>query len=156
MDTVTYPDAQVVRELSERFVAVKVESGKQPELARRMGVRWLPGLVVADADERPAHVQVGFLPPADLVLELAFGRAILAMGAKQYDQAHELFRQVAETDGAERAPEAYFWWGISRYRQLKDFRAAVTEPWSAIVAKWPGSQWARKVGYALGQPASVA
>src|SRR5262245_51213954 len=120
MDAVTHPHADVQRELGERFVPVRLEAGKHGELARRMGTRWLPGLVVADADERPAHVQIGFLPPADLLVELDYGRAIHAMGEKRYDDAHALFRRVAETPAAERAPEAYFWWGISRYRQLKD------------------------------------
>ena len=66
MGTVTYPDASVIAALAERFVACRIESAKAPDLARKMNVRWLPGLVVSDAEERPAHVQIGFLPPADL------------------------------------------------------------------------------------------
>lgn len=151
MDAVTYPHASVVSAVSEQFVPVKLESGKHAELSRRLGIRWLPGLVVADADERPAHTQVGFLPPADLITELTYGRAIHAMGAKRYDDAHALFAAVAETPDAERAPEALFWWGISRFRQSKDFKG-VMEPWGKIVAGWPASQWARKVGYALNRP----
>jgi TolA-binding protein len=111
-----------------------------------MNVRWLPGLVVCDADERPAAVQVGFLPPEDLLPELTFGRAIVAMGAKRYDEAHALFRQVAETD-ADRAPEAFYWWGISSYRQSKDFKDC-TAKWAEIVRRWPATQWARKVSWA--------
>ena len=54
MGAVTYPHPEVERELSAHFVACRIESAKQPELARQMGVRWLPGLVVAAADGRPA------------------------------------------------------------------------------------------------------
>ena len=35
---------------------------------------------------------------------------------------------------------------------MKDFRAATREPWGRIVEGWPRSQWARKVGWALGSP----
>jgi TolA-binding protein len=147
MGAVTYPDATVEAELAERFVPCKVESASAPDLARKMNVRWLPGLVVADADERPANVQVGFLPPADFLLELDFGRAILAMGAKRYDEADALFGRVAATSG-DRAPEALFWWGISRYRQSKAF-ADCQAKWREITERWPSSLWTKKVAYAL-------
>ncbi len=150
MDAVTHPHDDVAQELAQHFVAVKLESGKHPELTRRLGVRWLPGMAVVDTDERAANIQIGFLPVADLLAETAYGRAIVAMGAKRYDEAHALFAQVVDTDGAERAPEAAFWWGVSRYRQTKNFDMARAE-WARIVERWPRSQWARKVGYTLEQ-----
>jgi TolA-binding protein len=152
MDAVTHPSQDVVREVMAEFVPCRLESLKEPELLKRLNVRWLPGVAVVDAADRPAHVSIGFLPPADLLTELAFGRAVALMGAKRYDEAHALFARVADTPGAERAPEACFWWGISRYRQSKDFRAAIEEPWRRIVERFPQSQWARKVGFMLGQP----
>src|SRR2546428_2686147 len=119
MDTVTYPHESVIAEVSRNFVPCKLESAKNVELARKFSARWLAGVVVADADERPAHVSIGFLPPADFIDELRFGRAIAAMGQKRYDDAHSIFATVGSR-GGERAPEALFWWGISRYRQMKD------------------------------------
>ena len=152
MDAVTHPHESVVQYLTEHFVPCKLESARHVELARRFNARWLPGIVIADAQERPAHVSIGFLPPPDLLSEATFGRAIAAMGEKRYEDAHALFRKVADETGAERAPEALFWWGISRYRQLKEFGEAVREPWGRILERYPRSQWARKVGYALGVP----
>src|SRR5688572_681969 len=137
MDAVTHPMEAVVADVERHFVPVKLESGKHPDISRRMNVRWLPGLVVATPDERPAHTVIGYLPAADLVTELAFGRAIVAMGDKRYGEAHALFQTVAETDGAERAPEACFWWGISRYRHTKDFQGSVAAPWGRILERWP-------------------
>jgi TolA-binding protein len=147
MGAVTYPQASVAHTLNEEFVPCKVESASAPELARKMNVRWLPGLVVADHDERPAHVQIGFLPPEDFLDEITFGRAIVAMGQKRYDEAHDLFRRVVER-GGERAPDALYWWGISHYRQTKSF-ADCQRHWSEIVRRWPDSQGARKVRYAV-------
>lgn len=152
----TYPQVAVRRELQDRFVCVKLESALDPSLARSLGIRWMPGLAVLGADGRAACVQTGFLPPADLLLELTFGRAILAMGQKRYAEAHALFREVMDAEGAERAPEAAFFLGVSRYRETKAFGEAVLEPWGAILARWPRSQWARKVGWALGKATPAA
>jgi TolA-binding protein len=147
MGTVTYPHPEVERELGERFVPCRLESAKHPELARAMNVRWLPALIVAAADGRPAHVQTSFLAPQDLLVELEFGRAIHAMGEKRYDDAHALFETVAAR-GGERAPDACYWWGISQYRQSKDFRDCQRR-WAEIAKRWPDTQWARRVSYAL-------
>ena len=151
MGTVTYPDPKVVAELTERFVPVKLESAKNPEVSRKMNVRWLPGLVVCDADERPAHVQVGFLPPADFLDEVTFGAAIVAMGEKRYDDADAGFARVADR-GGERAPDAAYWRGISAYRRSKDV-ADYRKHWSVLLEKWPASQTARKVKPILERPA---
>jgi TolA-binding protein len=145
---VTYPQPEVIEALSQ-YVPLKLESGKSPELARRLNIRWLPGIAVLDADERPAHVLTGFLPPKDLLAELRFARGILAMGRKKYDEANALLQGVANEPDAERAPEAAYWWGVSRYRQTKEFDASMNGTWSLIVERWPASQWARKVSYAL-------
>ena len=144
----TYPNEKVARELNDRFVPCKVESAKHPELAKRLAVRWLPGLAVIDStDERPASIAIGFLPPEDLLAELTFGRAIAAMAQKRYDDAHALFREIAENPTADRAPEAYYWWGVSKYRQTKDLQASLLELWPNILEKWPKSPWARKVAF---------
>jgi len=148
MGTVTYPSPRVIEELNRSFVPCRIESAKAPELARKMNVRWLPGLVVADAAERLAHQQIGFLPPADLLNELDFGRAIALMTRKHYPEAHALFLEVAARAATERAPEAWYWLGISRYRESKRFEDC-QDAWRRIAERWPGTQWARRVEYAL-------
>ena len=151
MERVTFPSEAVAAELAARFVPVKIDSARAGDLSRRMNLRWLPGLVVASHDERPANAQIGFLEPADLLTELDFGRAIVAMGRKSYDEAHAAFRAVTEREGAERAPDAWYWWGISAYRQSKDF-ADCQRLWAEVARRWPGTQWARRVEYALPRP----
>jgi thioredoxin-related protein len=147
MGTVTYPNEKVEAELNERFIPVKLVSADHADLARKMNVRWLPGLVVCDADGRPAHVVIGYLPPSDFRAELAFGRAIIAMGEKRYEDSYELFRGVAEGEN-ERSAEAYYWWGIAAVRHKKS-NDAYREHWQKIVEKFPKSQTARKVAFVL-------
>ena len=100
------------------------------------------------ADGRPLHTQVGVLPPGDLLPELDYGRALHAMTTRDYAGANALFGALSEQTDAERAPEACYWWGISRMRETKDPTSSL-EPWGLIRERWPGSQWARKVAYAL-------
>lgn len=148
LDTVTYPNPKVEEVLSAQFVPCRMESGKAPEVAKRFNVRWLPALVVVDDDERPVHQITGFLPPEELLSELTFAQAIRAMAHKRYDEAHALFAQAAKVP-TERACEALFWWGVSRFRQSKEFASAIREPWGELLARFPSSQWAHKVRYAL-------
>lgn len=144
----TYPEAAIIEHVQGHFVPVKLLGAEHRELAKGFNLRWFPGLVVAGADGRPAHTVVGFLPPADLVSELDYGRAIHAMTTKDYATANALFQKLSDDVEAERAPEAAYWWGISKMRETKD-PAAGLGPWKLIPERWPASQWTRKVAYAL-------
>ena len=88
------------------------------------------------------------MPPADLFAELDYGRAIHAMTTKKYETANSLFDKLSNNTDAERAPEATYWWGISKMRETKDPTTALA-PWKLIGERWPSSQWSRKVAYAL-------
>lgn len=145
----TYPNDEVIAYIHQNFVPVKLLGADNRELTKGFNVRWFPGIVVAGADRRATHVSIGFLPPEDLISELDFGRAIHAMTTRDYELANELFDRLASTD-ADRSPEATYWWGISRMRETKD-PGAGTEKWKLIPERWPATQWARKVEYALAE-----
>lgn len=147
MDTVTYPDPNVVEEVSRHFVPVRLVSADHVEISRKFNIRWLPGVVVTDADERPHHSSVGWLSPKDLQVELVFGRAMAAMTRKQYPEADGLFQKLVEGyPGHERAVDGWYWWGINTYRCMKDMKAAAPY-WTTLVEKYPDSLWARKIGW---------
>ena len=97
---------------------------------------------------RSTHSTVGFLPPDDLLHELDYGRAIHAMATREYATANGLFDALSAQHDAERAPEAAYWWGVSRMRETKQPDTAL-EPWQRILDHWPDSQWARKIRYAV-------
>jgi len=145
---VTYPDDRVAAHVTEHFVPAKLLGAEHRELSKAFNIRWFPGLVVAGSDGRAAHVQVGYLPPDDLIAELDYGRAIHAMTAKNYAAANALFDALSADAATERGPEAAYWWGVSRMRETKDSKSAL-DPWRRIAQRWPKSQWARKVAYAL-------
>lgn len=126
-------------------MACKLASADHVPLMKQLGVRWLPGIVLSDAQERIHHQWVGFLPPADYRTELLFGRAMAAYGAKRYDEAAALFdRLVAEFSRSERAPEALYWRGVNEYRRTNGMDAP-KEQWRRLVNGYPASLWSRKV-----------
>ncbi len=141
----TYPDQRVGAAVSEHFTACKLESGENYPVMKRLGIRWLPGIVLTDGKERVHHSWVGFLPPEPYLVELLFGRGMAAFGSKQLEAAEQHFETlVAETPGSERAPEALYWQGVSRYRQSGEL-ADANRSWARMVETYPQSLWARKV-----------
>lgn len=145
MDAVTYPDAGVAQDLNTHFVAVKLASKDNIDLARKFQVRWLPTIVVTDTNERIHHSWVGFLPPTWFTMEVLFGKAQVAFGQKDFTRAIDLYdRVVAEYSQTERAPESLYWKGVARYRQTDNF-ADTVPVFKSIVERYPNSIWARKV-----------
>jgi hypothetical protein len=147
---VTYPDAAVIEHLNTEFIPTKLLGAEHRDITKELNFRWFPGIAVLDAKGRATHTSVGFLPPADLFSELNYGRAIHAMTTRNYETANRLFQTLADDTTADRAPEATYWWGISKMRETKD-PASALEPWTLVTERWPKSQWSRKVEYALKQ-----
>jgi len=145
---VTYPNAAVAEHVNAHFVPTRLVGADHRDLSKAYNVRWFPALIVTDATGRAVHQQIGYLPPDDLIAELDYGRAIFAMGTKDYATANALFDALSADPATERGPEAAYWWGISRMRETKTTEASF-DPWRRITERWPTSQWARKVAYAL-------
>jgi tetratricopeptide (TPR) repeat protein len=66
MDSETFSDAAVIKALKD-YVALKVDSDKQPSVAREYGVQVLPTFFVLMADGAPIHRQEGFIPAKDFL-----------------------------------------------------------------------------------------
>ncbi len=149
MDAETYSSEDLGNWIEERFVPVRLESVEHREASRAHQVRWLPGVVVSDAEGRSHHTSIGFLPPDDLTAELAFGRGHALMAGKRYEEASTSFEEVSRRmPTGDRAPEAIYWRGVNELRRTKDFGAAL-RAWKSIVDDHSGSTWATKIGWML-------
>lgn len=62
MDKKTFMDSKVQQRLAG-FVPLKIDTDKQPELAKKYGVEGLPTMVVIDASGKPLAGGVGYLEP---------------------------------------------------------------------------------------------
>jgi len=151
MDTVTYPQPQVAAELAAHFACARVDITSDREAMRQARVLWTPWLVCWSRHQIPLRTVIGFLPPAQLLIELRFVRALDALRRAEYERARSLFSEVADAaDAAELAPEAAYWVGIAGYlRDGDDDR--LHDAWRPLQERWPTSTWAARTRYPRGR-----
>ena len=71
MKSQTYRDHRVVDRIRESYVAAAVNGRRQPEIARRLGVRVYPTTVIISPEFRVVESIRGYVPPAELSARLA-------------------------------------------------------------------------------------
>lgn len=130
-------------------------------LMRQFGLRWLPGLaIVSPRKQRLHHSWLGYLPPALLLDELAFGKAMAAYESRDMPGGIEGWLALVESSPrSERAPEALYWAGVAGYRiaagkapegeQDAAGHVGARPHWSRLVAEYADSSWATKVAIYL-------
>jgi TolA-binding protein len=135
--------------VGQHFVPVKAHIKEQPKTFERFGVQWTPVLVVFDPSGAERHRWEGYLPPDDFLGQLELGLAKSAFASQRWAEAERLFREVAEKHpGAEYAPEAVYWAGVSRYKGGD--KGALPATGRALRDRYPQSSWAAKGSVWLG------
>ena len=85
MDAQTYPDSRVIAQ-SEKFVMVRVNGDKRPDVMSAYGVSAFPTVLFAQSDGKPFATAPGFVEAADFAgyLQQAHEKwtALAAPGAK--------------------------------------------------------------------------
>jgi TolA-binding protein len=151
MDTVTYPDKEVVQYLSEHFVCFKPRIDAQRSLAQQLGVVWTPGLVWLDAAGDVCHQNVGYFAPEELLAECAFGRGKSAALKGEWAEAKGCFTEVTESwPSSFAAPAALYWSGAASMMATKD-KEAMLKSWNRLLEDHPDSAWAMKVSFLRNQ-----
>jgi len=72
LDKETFSDPQVVKRLSEGFVAVKVDAEKQEDIAARFKVNAYPTLVILDGTGARLCQRIGFMPKDEFMVFLDY------------------------------------------------------------------------------------
>jgi TolA-binding protein len=86
----------------------------------------------------------GFMPPANFLAELDFGRGRVAFHRKQWDEAISLFNSAAERDTkTEMAAEGAYWSAAAQYQKTHD-ASALKEWGKRIAVEYPNTTWARR------------
>lgn len=121
LDARTFREPSIVRLLNERCVPLKVDAGREPVLAGKLGVQSYPTLIFATADGKVLGSQVGFIEAAGLedLLQRAFAAAAAppewmvrdwqeasqAVESADFARALILLRKIIE-DGKDRPVQA--------------------------------------------------
>ncbi|MBM3267184.1 MAG: hypothetical protein FJZ01_05985 [Candidatus Sericytochromatia bacterium] len=146
MDTVTYPDDQVVARLGERFVALRLQIDKHEPVARQFNAVWTPTLLVLDGD---MHVWVrtfGWYPPREFVPWLALAEGKYRLGRGQTGAAADLFDEcAAQWRDSHSAAEALYWKGVALYKQGD--KDGFGKAWYRLRREHPESIWTQKASF---------
>jgi outer membrane protein assembly factor BamD (BamD/ComL family) len=102
-----------------------------------------------DSEGKEHYRFVGYLPAANFLAELDFGRGQIAFHGKHWDEAiHEFQSAAARDTKTEFAAEASYWAAVAQYQKTHDPTAL--REWSKKVrAEFPTTTWAKRaVAYA--------
>jgi thioredoxin-like negative regulator of GroEL len=90
LDTRTFTDPEIRALLNDRFVPLKVDAHRSPDLAEKLNIKNYPTLVFAGPDGRILGYQEGFLEPPKLKEQLTHALAVVAAPewmARDYQEA---------------------------------------------------------------------
>lgn len=146
MDAVTYPSS-VVREMLKAYtVPARVDVLKERELSKRLGAFWTPSVFYLDGD-RVQHQWLGYLPPEEFAAQILLGVGLTRFKSGATDEALPRFEEItARFPKSLAAPESVYWRGVCLFRKTKDTKP-IYEACRRIVAEYPGSPWAMKIGF---------
>lgn len=123
---------------------------------KRFEVQWTPTIMMLDGEGKEHFRFEGFLPAANFLAELDFGRGRVAFHKKQWDDATREFNSAAARDPkTELAAEAGYWAAVAQYQKTHD--ASALKTWGKkIAAEYPNTTWAKRaLVYTSGGTANV-
>ena len=138
-----YPNPEVARFITERFVPVRQHVKTHPGAMERFEVQWTPTLLVMDANGKERHRVEGFLDAGPLLAQLRLGLAQAAFANQQWDDAERLFEEAVSSGDADAAPEGAYWAGVTRYKRSGDAQE-LGATHKRLSEKFAGSAWAKK------------
>ncbi|MBI4831680.1 MAG: hypothetical protein HY801_09035 [Candidatus Lindowbacteria bacterium] len=146
MDTVTYPNADVQKMISDNFIPLKLQCNfaKPTDMMRKYHVRWTPTLMVLGSDGNARYHMVGYMPPEELVPELALLRAMEKFDKGDFKTALQQLREVVDKHpNTSAAPQALFYIGVAGYKSTRDPKK-LKETHLELKQKYPDNLWAKK------------
>lgn len=146
MGAVTYPHADVVQVLEERFVCLRVNERSRAretvEVLRAFRLLWSPGFIFLDHHGNELRRFVGYLPPSHFLAELSFVLGLVEMLHARHAESFRHFRMAADLDPqAPVAAEALYWVGIAAFRRDGRKIDVIKQYWEEIRARYPQSTW---------------
>ncbi len=142
----TYPDAQIIEAVNQRFIPLKLDLFKDPrEVVRPFNVIWTPTILFADRRGTVHYQSVNFLPPDLFLTLLDIGEANVDLHWSRTDHSIELLQGTYERDpNGLLAPEALYWWGIAVYLKTHS-NDDMYRVWDVLRERFPQSIWTQRV-----------
>ena len=143
MDAVTYPDAKVIRFITEKMIPLRVAFDAQP-LSADFNIKWTPALITLDPDGNEHHRTVGFFAPQELIPSLLLGMGKSYFETDRFDEGTEsLERMLREYPESGSAPEAIYLRGVCRYKSTQN-PEPLKAAYEQLTAEYPSSEWTKR------------
>jgi len=142
-DTLADPD--VMAQIAERFVPLKLHLFNDRAVTRPWQVFWTPTVLVADRSGKVRYTSVNYLPVPEFLDVMDIGEALVDMRWREFEQGIDLLKAVEERhpDGPLTA-EAMYWRGMADYFNEGNNPAASKRVWQEIQQRFPDSIWAKR------------
>jgi hypothetical protein len=143
---VTYSNTEVQKQLSSRFVLLKLDLFKSPRaMVRPLNVIWTPTLLFADRRGTTHYRSVNFLPPREFLTILDIGEAHVDMRWTRMDAAIDRLQSALERDPEGKlADEVLYWLGIATYLKTHS-NDEMYRIWHRLRERFPDSIWTTRV-----------
>lgn len=130
--------------ITENFIPVKIHIKENGPAFKRFEVQWTPTIMLLDATGKEHYRFEGYLPAANFLAQLDFGRGRVAFHGKQWDDATREFNSAAARDPrTELAAEAGYWAAVAQYKSTHD--ASSLKEWGKKVrVEFPNTTWAKR------------
>ncbi len=143
MDTVTYPDKQVIRFIENTVIPLKLPHDSKPWADEYM-VKWTPTLITANGGGKEHHRTVGFLPPEELIPSILLGVGKVHFDAERIDEALKFFDSIVEKyPRRDSTAEAIYLKGVCQYKSTHDAKP-LKMAYEKLQMDYPTSIWTKR------------
>jgi tetratricopeptide (TPR) repeat protein len=143
MDTVTYPEEDVVNFINNYLIPLRINVKDDLPLEKYHYI-WTPTLAVLDLNGNEVQRTIGFLGPDELIATLQLGLAKVRLDAGKYDTAMIPLRSLIEIfPKSDRVPEAIFFSGVILYKERND-PGKLKEAYEKLRRDYPDSPWTKR------------
>ena len=140
----TLIDSKVQKLMEIEFIPLRYMVTENDELAKRYKIEWTSAFIVADNNGEELERWVGFLPPEDFIAQLELSEGLADFHAEKYSEADRCFEKVInEHQKAEVTPEAYYYLGVSRYKESGD-ASYLQKTWEIMRSNFPHNSWTKR------------
>jgi hypothetical protein len=143
MDTVTYPDSDLIAAIHKYIVPVKIPS-EDEKLLKTFQVKWTPTLIVLDQEGQEHHRILGFMDSGELIPSLLLGIAKCCFDADQLENAQDYLNLIIEKYAASTAaPEGLFLKGVCSFKQSHEI-SILKDTYEQLSEHYPENQWSKR------------
>lgn len=142
MDTVTYPNTNIINFINENMIPLRLSFDAKP-MSTEFNIQWTPTIITLDQEGNEHHRTVGFLSPEELIPSLILGIGKMYFDKGNLDKAARNFEKLTDYPNSNSTPEGIYWRGVSKYKSTHDPNA-LKDIYQYLEVKYPASEWTKR------------